>query len=340
MKIKYWLPAISWLFLLNILFLAGCGQATTQSSSSPLMTITTTPNVPTITAPDAYNLIQKYIGNPNFVILDVRTAGEFNSGYIAGAINIDYESTQFNADISKLDRNKQYLVYCRTGIRGAFATQIMMSLGFKEVQNLTGGITAWIQDGYSVSGSTTTESTLVQPITTTPTTTPAQLPNGLQLQVSVNTTSLNPGEALQINVSEYNILPTSNDISCGKNWAVDGLTLGACPNVYVQPFGVAVFQGRYTAQNISQATPLDIFAPVACPNYSRLITDYIFQPGSMDAYVMPVCFITQATPMSAQVTVNGIYKQGTQLYPLDPGVYTIVAGDEWGNIEFLYISVG
>ena len=68
---------------------------------------------------------------------------------------------------------------------------------------------------------------------------------------------------------------------------------------------ITIFQGRYTAQNISQGTPLDIFAPVACPNYSRLITEYIFQPNSMDAYAMPVCFITPATPMSAQITING-----------------------------------
>jgi hypothetical protein len=46
-----------------------------------------------------------------------------------------------------------------------------------------------------------------------------------------------------------------------------------------------------------------------------------------------------ATPMSAQVTVNGTYIQGTKLQLLDLGVYTIVAGDEWGNIDFLYVNV-
>jgi hypothetical protein len=55
--------------------------------------------------------------------------------------------------------------------------------------------------------------------------------------------------------------------------------------------------------------------------------------------VMPVCYLTPATPMSANITVNGIYTRGNQLNPLIPGVYTIVAGDEWGNLEFLYIKV-
>ena len=336
---KYWVPVISSLFLLNVLLITGCSQTTTQTTSSPVTTIPTTPNVPTITAPDAYNLIQKNIGNPDFVILDVRTADEFNSGYIAGAINIDYYATEFKANIGKLDRNKQYLVYCRTGIRAAASVQIMLDLGFTQVQNLAGGITAWIQDGYPIRILTTTGSTPTQLITTTPTTKPAQLPNGLKLRVSVNTTNLNSGEALQISLSEYNTLATTNDVSSEKNWGVDGLTLGACPNVYVQPFGVAVFQGRYTAQNISQATSLDIFAPVDCPMYIRLITGYIFLPDSINAAVMPVCYLTPATPMSANITVNGIYTRGNQLNPLIPGVYTIVAGDEWGNLEFLYIKV-
>jgi rhodanese-related sulfurtransferase len=340
MKIKYWIPAISLLFVLNLLFIAGCSQATTKMTSSPVTTILTTPDVPTIAPSDAYNLIQKNIGNPNFVILDVRTVDEFNGEYITSAINIDFYSPQFKADVSKLDKNKQYLIYCRTGVRGAFAVQIMIGLGFKKIQNISGGITAWIQDGYPTSGLTTTGSTPAQPITTTPTTVPAQLLSGLQLRVSVNTTSLNSGEALQISVSEYNILATTNEVSSGKKWGVDGLTLGACPNVYVQPFGVAVFHGHYTAQNILQATPLDIFAPVACPNYIRSITGYIFLPNSINATVIPAaCYLTPATPMSAIITVNGVYTQGNQLNPLDPGVYTIVAGDEWGTLDFLYVSV-
>ena len=332
MKTKH---ALVSLILFNVVLIAGCTQAANRTNASMAATIIETPIVPTITAPNAYILIQKNMNNPDFVILDVRTQDEFNTGYIAGAANIDYESSQFNKDINQLDKSKQYLVYCRTGIRGAFAAQIMMGLAFEKVQNLTGGITAWIQDGYPVIGTTTTDSTPTQSVTTEPT----KLPNGLQLQLSVNSTKLNSGEALQITVSEYNALATTNNLSCGKSWSIAGLALGACPNAYVQPFGVTVFQGRYTSQNISQGTPLDIFAPVACPNYNRLITEYIFQPNSTDAYVMPVCFITPATPMSAQITVNGTYTQGNTLHPLDPGFYTIVAGDEWGNTEFLYVSV-
>ena len=184
-------------------------------------------------------------------------------------------------------------------------------------------------------GATTTESTTTGPITTTS----ALSPNGLQLRVSVNTTSLTAGEVLQISLSEYNTLSTTNNVSSEKSWGVDGLTTGACPNISVLPFGMAVFQGRYTAQNISQATSLNIFGMAACPMYIRLITGYAFLPNSINAAVMPGGDVSSATPMSADITVKGVYTEGNQLNPLDPGLYTLVAGDEWGTLEFLYVSV-
>ncbi len=335
MKIRYWLFS---LILLSVLLITGCSQTTTQTTSN-IVTTTTTSNVPTITAQDAYSLIRENLDNPNFIILDVRTADEFNSGHIAGAINIDYESAQFTADVSLLAKSKQYLVYCATGVRGAAATQIMVGLGFKNVQNIAGGITAWIQDGYPITAPITTQSTTTQPSTTAaPTTTTVQSTNGLQLQVSVNSTNITPGEPLQINISEYNTLSTTNDVIAATNWGVTGLALSTCQNINEQPFGIAVYQGNYTSLNISQATPLTLFAAVPCPLVIRLITEYDFLPHSINAAIMPGGDITSPTLMSATVTVNGTYTR-LQLNPLIPGVYTIVAGDEWGALEFLYFNV-
>jgi rhodanese-related sulfurtransferase len=128
-------------------------QNTTQPTTEKLSTVqpTTTPSVidvPTISTLDAYNLIQNNKDNPSFIIIDVRTVDEFNSGHIANAINMDYYAADFKSIIGKLDINKQYLVYCRTGIRGTGATQIMVDLDFKDVHNLLGGIVQWINDRY------------------------------------------------------------------------------------------------------------------------------------------------------------------------------------------------
>jgi rhodanese-related sulfurtransferase len=332
MKMKYWLPVISLFVVVNMVLITGCIQTTVQTTPTPSTTLTattTTSSVPTIDAPDAYNLIQRNINNPDFVILDVRTADEFNAGHIAGAINIDYTSAQFTADVSLLDKSKQYLVYCATGVRGAAATQIMVGLGFSNVENMAGGITAWIQDGFPTTA----------PAITTPSTTSTQSGNELQLQASVNTTTLTPGEALQINVSEYNTLSTTNNVAAGTHWGVSGLTIGACPNINVMPFGVAVFQGKYNAQNVSQGTPLELFAAVPCAQLIRLITGYDFLPNSSNAAIMPGGDLGSPTPMSASESVNGTYAQGFQLTPFAAGTYTVVAGDEWGDLEFLYVSV-
>lgn len=77
------------------------------------------------------------------VILDVRTPGEFASGRIPKAINIDVTGNSFTAQIAKLDPQKNYLVYCRSGMRSAKACGIMAENGFTHLFNLSGGISSW-----------------------------------------------------------------------------------------------------------------------------------------------------------------------------------------------------
>jgi rhodanese-related sulfurtransferase len=148
MKTKYWRLIVSLTFLFDLLLAAGCTQSITQTSSTSKTILPSTADIPIITTLDAYNLIRKNAGNPDFIILDVRTPDEFKSGHIADAINIDYYAPDFQTNIGELDKNKQYLVYCRTGIRAAAAVRLMTELGFKEVQNLAGGIVQWMQDVY------------------------------------------------------------------------------------------------------------------------------------------------------------------------------------------------
>jgi rhodanese-related sulfurtransferase len=80
--------------------------------------------------------------NKDAVVIDVRTRGEFNSGKIPGAINIDLMSADFTSRVAALDRSKTYLVYCRSGNRSAQACTLMSADGLK-VSNLAGGIISW-----------------------------------------------------------------------------------------------------------------------------------------------------------------------------------------------------
>lgn len=77
-------------------------------------------------------------------VLDVRTPAEFDSSHIKGAINYDVlDSIQFMQHIQALDKNENYLVYCRSGKRSAKAAEWMEQQGFQNVYNMKEGILGW-----------------------------------------------------------------------------------------------------------------------------------------------------------------------------------------------------
>lgn len=78
------------------------------------------------------------------VILDVRTADEYESGYIKGALNMDiHGGADFVASIQSLVKSKSYFLYCRSGVRSRQACQLMSQMGFSALYNLEGGVLAW-----------------------------------------------------------------------------------------------------------------------------------------------------------------------------------------------------
>ena len=96
---------------------------------------------------EAQALIQKNAENRDFVVLDVRTPGEFAQGHLQGAVLVDYLSPGFREEMAGLDRTKTYLVYCRTGNRSTSAMGIMAELGFRGYYHLEGGIMRWLEEG-------------------------------------------------------------------------------------------------------------------------------------------------------------------------------------------------
>jgi len=91
----------------------------------------------------AETLINENKNNPDFIIVDVRTPEEYASGHIGGAENIDIKTADFGDKLDKLDRNKTYLVYCKSGGRSYKASEKMKAIGFTKVYNMLGGITKW-----------------------------------------------------------------------------------------------------------------------------------------------------------------------------------------------------
>ncbi len=80
----------------------------------------------------------------NAVILDVRTPEEVEEGYIPNATHVDiYLGQGFIDEIEKLDKTKNYYVYCRSGNRSGQACAILNSIGIENAFNLEGGFMSW-----------------------------------------------------------------------------------------------------------------------------------------------------------------------------------------------------
>jgi rhodanese-related sulfurtransferase len=125
--------------IIGVLLTSGCIQTGNNTAHSE----TQIQIIENITPEEAYISIQENKDNPNFVILDVRTPEEFLGEYIENAVNLDYYSDTFRNDLDKLDKNKTYFIYCRSGRRSENALNIMKELDFREVYNMLGGIIKW-----------------------------------------------------------------------------------------------------------------------------------------------------------------------------------------------------
>lgn len=85
---------------------------------------------------------QKFEETNNAELIDVRTSAEFASGTIKRAKNMDLMSANFQTQVQKLDKDRTYFLFCRSGNRSGSATSLFEKLGLKSY-NLVGGIGAW-----------------------------------------------------------------------------------------------------------------------------------------------------------------------------------------------------
>lgn len=89
----------------------------------------------------------KEVRKKDVVVIDVRTAQEFQSGHIKNAINLDFYAPDFTNKLKKLDKKARVLIYCRSGNRSGQALQLMQSIGFSNFADLAGGTASWLAGG-------------------------------------------------------------------------------------------------------------------------------------------------------------------------------------------------
>lgn len=79
------------------------------------------------------------------LVLDVRDAAEFASGHIQGAKNIPV--TELASRLKEIEKfkDKPVLVHCQRGVRASKACKILKAQQFSQLNNLRGGLNAWVE---------------------------------------------------------------------------------------------------------------------------------------------------------------------------------------------------
>lgn len=119
-----------------------------------LLAITSCYSCHSQTAPAAIPVdeFEKSITQPNIQLLDVRTAGEYQSGHLANALQADWNNqSQFQERTKALDKSKPVYTYCLSGARSKAATEWLRANGYT-AYTMTGGINAWKIAGKPVEG--------------------------------------------------------------------------------------------------------------------------------------------------------------------------------------------
>jgi thioredoxin 1 len=80
---------------------------------------------------------------PLATVVDVRTPEEFTKGHLQNALNYNWNGSEFQKQVSTLDKSKPVFVYCLSGGRSSAAANQMRSDEFKKVYELSGGIMKW-----------------------------------------------------------------------------------------------------------------------------------------------------------------------------------------------------
>ena len=87
------------------------------------------------------------IQDTDYILVDVRTLEEYESGHIQDAIHFDFYSESFQNDILSLDKSSSIILYCRTQNRSTKTANYLIENGYKEITVIAGGITTWVKNG-------------------------------------------------------------------------------------------------------------------------------------------------------------------------------------------------
>ena len=131
------------------LAVSGCSSDSASDSASESVVLTADGTLAPPEAPVRVGVTDfaDVIASPDVTIVDVRTPEEFAQGHIEGAVNIPVEYADFTDQVSQLDADGTYAVYCRSGNRSRSAVDQMSEVGINGIYELKSGTNGWAATG-------------------------------------------------------------------------------------------------------------------------------------------------------------------------------------------------
>lgn len=131
------------LLLASLLASVGARAADPAAAAAPVAT-------PAAMKPiSADALLQEQARQPQqLFVLDVRSPQEFAEGHVPGAVNVPHD--QVSARLAEIPRDKDVVLYCRSGRRAGLAADVLAANGYKRLLHLDGDMQAWTAQGRPV----------------------------------------------------------------------------------------------------------------------------------------------------------------------------------------------
>jgi len=142
-KKLYLIAALCCLLLMQ----AACGQSSGKAYHLMLKGIYKD-NFPLVQPPQLAAQLQQS-GELQPLLLDTRTPAEFSVSHIKGARFINFDTFNLK-QVQDIPKDTPIVVYCSVGARSQAIGQKLKDAGYRQVQNLYGGLFEWVNQGYPV----------------------------------------------------------------------------------------------------------------------------------------------------------------------------------------------
>ncbi|WP_393971605.1 hypothetical protein OXIME_000172 [Oxyplasma meridianum] len=163
----------------------------------------------------------------------------------------------------------------------------------------------------------------------------------IELSTAISNTSIVKGNNITVVLAVSNLDSSDNLMDFSATYpSFKGNYSFPNPGDGYLPMGIAVLPGNYSADNMSNATPLQISPPSAADVDSQAINQYEFFPASTSAIAYTDTGQQERVDFSEKLSLGGSYPgNSTQLTYFNPGAYTVVGADGWGMVTILHFTV-